>query len=435
MMTALRTATATTIARFAREGNGSIAMMTGLVFPVLLLAAGGATDISRAYDIQNKSQRTLDAAVLSMARSTMTDAEIAAEGPKVFAAWMADRRIDGKIAETAFSADKTGTAPGQPGTVTGTARVEAKAYFLTLFGRESFDVTITSTTAKPNPLPYEISLVLDVSGSMNDPLNGQPRIARMKDAANAMLDEIEHQSKGRAAPTISLVPYSTSVNIGDLGTDLLAGSSLSGIAAPLAGDDVWAAERLRGVNGNRYDLGDESPANVPVPFVTVGEMPDATPATRLLGPNTNPSIYRKAIGDMRAEGWTAAHLGMIWGVYALSPGWSSVWSNNPRPYGQAKKVIVVLTDGAFNTTHAIGNRSTDDGETSNGYFQSACDLAKTRGITIYTIALALDDIGEARLKACADGSDGGMFSADSAESLTDAFKNIAKELGRLRLSI
>jgi len=434
MMTALRNTAADTLLRFTREGNGSIATMTGILFPVFLLAAGGATDITRAQTIEAKAQQTLDATVLSMARSGMTDAEIEAEGPRVFTSWITARKVDADIAGTVFTARKTGAAPGQPGLITANATMTSKTYFLGLFGHETLDIAINSSAQKPNPLPYEISLVLDVSGSMNEMLNGRPRIDRMKEAATGMLDEIERQSAGRAAPAISLVPYSTSVNIGDLGTDLLAGVSVSGAVAPFAGDDVWAAERLRGPRGDGYDLSDDSPASAPVPFVTGIEIADATPTSRLQGPSTIPSVYRNAIAGMRAEGWTAAHMGMIWGVYALSPNWSSVWSTKPRPHGEARKVIVVLTDGAFNTTHAIGDRSTDDGETSNRYFQSACDLAKTRGITIYTIALALDATSEARLAACADGSGGGMFPAKDAKGLTDAFKNIAKDLGGLRLS-
>jgi len=71
--------------RFACNELGSITLMTGVMLPLIFLLAGGATDISRIYSIQTKAQRTLDAAVLSMARSGMTNEEIVERGPKFWA--------------------------------------------------------------------------------------------------------------------------------------------------------------------------------------------------------------------------------------------------------------------------------------------------------------------------------------------------------------
>jgi hypothetical protein len=125
---------------------------------------------------------------------------------------------------------------------------------------------------------------------------------------------------------------------------------------------------------------------------------------------------------------------MIWGVYALSPKWKTVWTKDPKEYGEANKIIVLLTDGAFNTTHNIGARSNDDGDESNVYFQSACDLAKANGMTIYAVALSLDAASEARLSACASGSGGAMLSANSAQGLEAAFDEIGARIGGLRIS-
>ena len=435
MFTAIRSktkATGKTATRFAREKGGSVMMMSGLMFPVLLMLAGGATDIGRAYAIQGKAQRTMDAAVLSMARSSLTDAEIEEKGAEFLEGWFATRDMANSLENVTLNSRKNGGDPGQPSelTVTGTLRV--KTFFLNIFGQNELDIGLSSSTLKPNPLPYEIALVLDVSGSMKENLNGGTRLDRLKEATATLLDELERQSANRDAPTISVVPYSTSVNLGGLGSGLLEASSVGGDAIP--GGDVWAAERFRGTTGDAYDLGDEAPSSSAIPFVTADEIGSASPTVRLEAPSDDPAVYRAAVEGLEAEGWTAAHLGMIWGVYALSPAWSSVWDTDPRPYDEAQKAIVLLTDGEFNTTHNIGARSNDDGEESNAYFQSACKLAKEKDIAIYAVALSLDAASEQRLLSCAAGSGGKMFSANSADTLTEAFEEIARELGGLRLS-
>lgn len=407
-------------------------MMTGIMFPVLIMAAGGVTDIGRAYAIRAKAQKTLDAAVLSMARSSLTDEEIESEGADIIEGWFANRDMKGALEKIRVSSAEEGSDPGDPSELTATATLRSKIYFLSIFGTQTLDVGISSTARKPNPLPYEISLVLDVSGSMNKSLNGRSRLAHLKESTAAMLDELERQSEGREPITVSVVPYSTSVNLGDLDTRILQGSSVGG--ETLSGDDVWAAERFRGRHGNRYDLSDEAPSGAAIPFVTASEISHASPLVRLEAPSNNPAVYRSAVKGLKAQGWTAAHLGMIWGVYALSPAWSSVWSTDPRPHDEAQKAIILLTDGEFNATHNIGARSTNDGKASNQYFQSACKLARDRGIAIYAVALSLDAASERRLSSCAAGSGGRMFSADSAESLSEAFEGIARDLGKLRLS-
>lgn len=435
MFTATRSKPKTTgnaATRFAFDKCGSVAMMTGIMFPVLVMLAGGATDITRAETMRVKAQKTLDAAVLSIANSDLTDEEVKTEGPEILEDWFALRNMKGKLKNVELTSSKDGNAAGKPGELKVKATLTTKTYFLALFGTDTLDLGISSATLKPNPLPYEISLVLDVSGSMNKDLNGSTRLQRLREATVALFDEVESQSKGRAAPTISIVPYSTSVNLGGLGTSILEGSSVGGKTP--TGDDVWAAERFRSDGGTGFDLADDAPSASAVPFVTAEEISGAGPTVRITAPTNDPATYRAAVQGLEAGGWTAAHLGMVWGVYALSPAWSSVWNADPGPYGEAQKVVVLLTDGEFNTTHNIGARSNSDGESSNTYFQSACNLAKDKGIAIYTVALSLDTVSEKRLRACATGSGGKMFSADSAESLTDAFKKIARDIGKLRVS-
>jgi|GEM_PF-2171476 len=419
---------------FARQNSGSVTIMTTIMLPTLLLLAGGATDISRAHAVKAQAQRTLDAAVLSMARSGMDDDEIRVRGPEMFAGWLQTRDMGDLLVNSEFTANSTGAARGAPDTVMARASLSSPTYFLNLFGRDTLEIDINSSSLKPNALPYEISLVLDVSGSMTSDLNGRPRIDRLKEATISLLDLVEEQSLSATPPTISVVPYSKSINLGDLPSGVLSGTSINGGALPAPGDDVWAAERFRGETSTGYTVNDASPYSSALPFLTTAELGNGRSASRLAQPTQNPASYRASIAGLEVGGYTSGHLGMIWGLYVLSPNWSSVWSTDPKPYGEAEKVIVMMTDGKFNTTHNIGEGGVGDTENSIRYFNSACDLAKENGIIIYTVTLMLDEDSEDLLRACAAGSGGEMFSADSAASLVDAFEEIAKSLGRLRLA-
>lgn len=433
MLNIARTAAKTTT-RFARDSSGAIALMTGIMFPLLVILAGGATDYTRAQTIKIKAQKSLDATVLSLALSDLTDDEIASKGQEIFKGWLGNGDLDSLLTEADFVSQKNGAARGEPDRLTGSATLETPNYFLGLFGKKDFKIEITSASLKPNPLPYEIALVLDVSGSMNIDLNGRPRITRLKEAATAMLDVVENQPGSKIAPSISVVPYSNSVNISAVGTGILDSQSARGSAIPAPGGEVWAAERLRGDNGIDFDLGDEAPASSPMPFVTATDIGGAKPAVRMQGPSNVPATYRAAIDGLTAQGRTAGHLGMIWGIYALSPAWSSVWTVDPKPYGEAQKIIVMLSDGQFNETQGIGAGGGNEADDSNRYFSSACKLAKKNGVIIYTVALSLDTASAAKLSACAAGSGGEMISADSAEELTKAFEEIGRKIGSLRLS-
>ncbi len=420
--------------KFMRDRSGTIALMTGFLLPVIVLAAGGATDITRAMSAKAQAQRALDSTVLSLARSGLTAEEIEERGPEMLRGNLLGRNLKAELITTDFNGDEDSNNDGKADSVSGTALVGTQAYFLSIIGEDTIEAAISGSATKPSALPFEISMVLDVSGSMNDNLNGQPRIERLKQSSIALFDTLEEQLSRRADISVALVPYSTSVNIGDIDNVILEGTSLAGRASPPPGDDVWGAERFRGTTATGFDINDENPNTRQIPFVTTAEIAHQTPVSRIQPLSDSRAVYQASVNDLTADGWTSAHMGMIWGVYSLSPNWNSVWPTNAKPYGAANKTIVILTDGAFNTTHAIGSRSTNDGETSNSYFQSACDLAKDRGIVIYAVALSLDTESEDRLATCVDNSGGELFTANSANSLRDSFVEIARKIGGLRLT-
>jgi hypothetical protein len=164
---------------------------------------------------------------------------------------------------------------------------------------------------------------------------------------------------------------------------------------------------------------------------------------------------------MTAVGSTAGHIGLAWGWYMVSPNFS-LWSGVGAPAGydsnKTLKAVVLMTDGEFNTPYFRGVIASDAGNGSgeakthinqpaaNGSsFDQAyrlCENMKAAGVIVYTVGF---DIGEARnmdgpidsagelMERCATNSDR-AFQASSSTDLSDAFRDIGRDITRLRIS-
>jgi len=406
---------------FDSDRKGGVAMMVGIAFPVIFIGAGGAMDYSNAVAAKQKAQQAMDSAVLALTRRDLDDIDIQAEGRKLFGSHLEARNLMGDVDNINFTLTDT--------RISGSAVIDSPNYFLGFIGLDTTMARVESSAIPPINRPIEIALVLDISGSMGANLNGAPRIDRLKSSVNEMFDTLDETLPSGAEVRASVVPYSTSVNISDF-SGAVTTSSVSGLPQE---PEIWAAERFDASNGNSFTLNDAGPGTSPIPFVTGAEMGNANPVARMSALTDNIGEVRAAVADMTPSGWTAGHIGMAWGLYSLSENWSGFWPTAPEAKSDSDKIIVFLSDGQFNTTHNIGARSNGDGVTSDAYFQDVCTLARDEGMTIYTVALALDAASEAKLAACV-GSSGQVYSADSADELSQAFEDIALRLGAHRLT-
>ena len=146
--------------------------------------------------------------------------------------------------------------------------------------------------------------------------------------------------------------------------------------------------------------------------------------------------------------------GLTWGWRVLSP---AKPFNEGKPYGKAKKVVVLMTDGVNNVDpapefdlrseySAYGylqqwgwNRIADKSYAgfkayTDGRLTQACANAKAEGITIYTVAFGITDETTLEvLEACATAPPY-AYTASTATDLVQAFKKVASALSQLRLS-
>ena len=410
--------------RFTRERGGSVAITTALTITTLFVAAGGAVDYTNAVRKNQQAQQVLDATALRLAVSDLDGAALQAEGERVFRSMIAQRGLAYEVSDVRFEK----LSPG----VAASADLGSRTAFLGLVGIDTVGSAVSAQAMPPERKPIEIALVLDVSGSMSEDLNGGPRIDRLKLAVGDMLDTLDAQLPDGTDWSVGVVPYSTSVNLGNL-PGVLEGASVNGLPAPTAGADVWAAERVVAENGGTFTVDDAPGSSVAVPFVTAAEMPVTEPEARIMPLTDQPKEVRKFVGTLEPSGWTAGHLGMMWGVHVLSDRWGGIWPSAPKAEGEGEKIVVMMTDGKFNTTHGIGARSTNDGDTSYAYFDAACGVAEAKGMRIFIVALNLDEATVDRLAPCAT-VDGAVYTPDTAAGLREAFRDIAIRLGRTRLT-
>lgn len=196
---------------------------------------------------------------------------------------------------------------------------------------------------------------------------------------------------------------------------------------------------------------DTSPASVPVGRKYGGTCPDAT-----ITPLSSDKVMLKAqIDGYNDGGSTAGQIGLAWGWYMVSPSFAYLWpsASQPAAYGTPDllKVVVLMTDGDFNTAHCNGVTAQDSGPGSGGastkincnatngsaYNQavSLCTAMKAQGIVIYTVGF---DVSSGSLAAdlmseCATDTDH-VYLPSGGGALKDAFAAIGTDIMKLRLS-
>jgi Mg-chelatase subunit ChlD len=124
---------------------------------------------------------------------------------------------------------------------------------------------------------------------------------------------------------------------------------------------------------------------------------------------TNTSLMKTAINQLNPDGWTAFNAALITGV------------NSVKNINNAKKAIVILTDG-------VNNRPPD----SFSVF-AALDEVKTYNIPVYIIALGLDSSPESidglnYLKGIAFRTNGKLFKVDFAGKLDSIYRSLTSEI-------
>ncbi|MER0237988.1 VWA domain-containing protein [Fulvimarina sp. MAC8] len=132
-----------------------------------------------------------------------------------------------------------------------------------------------------------------------------------------------------------------------------------------------------------------------------------------------------AANKLTPSGNTNVTIGVQWGIEALT---AAAPLKGVRPDGEARKVMIVLTDGLNTQNRWWGSRDRDkiDARTLE-----ACNNAKAMGIEMLTVRLIQGN--ESLLKACAENEEKYHY-VTSSNQLTSAFAKLALQVKGVRLA-
>ncbi|MBY6047774.1 TadE/TadG family type IV pilus assembly protein [Vannielia litorea] len=450
--------------RFAEGSEGGLIVFSLFLLACMMLAVGIAVDVMRFEMTRTKLQNTLDRAVLAAA-----DMDQTLEPEAVVADYFQKAGLGN------FNVDITVDEGLNYRNVSASTEAEIKTLLLGLVGIKSFTAP-ASGTAEERVSNVEISLVLDISGSMGS----NNKIQNLRTAAKEFVDSVVvDDAEGQIS--LSLVPYTAQVN---------------------AGPNIF--NQLRKSSSGRHDYShcidfDSSDFNSTTISMTKyyqqmqhfewsseNYRPIRNPGCpmrdyeRIVALSKNTSVLKNTIDDYRARANTAIHLGMKWGTALLDPSMRTIVNNmrvagvvddafidRPADYDddETLKVVVLMTDGenvdtyriqswAYNSSSEYAHwdkyplwyylyRYVNSRNRSQYYYRkysagqadnmldNICDAAKGAGITVFTIGFEVTNHSAGVMQDCAS-SPSHFFRVEGTE-ISEAFSAIARQINQLRL--
>lgn len=461
----------TKIDSFRNREDGSMLVLALFLFVAMLMVGGVAVDFMRYETNRVKVQATADTAALAAAslreqgdRKQVVRDHFAAAG---LTQYLDDDRtvVDNNLV-------------GESATIRIVTNPRVDTLLTRLVGVDELS-SIEVSGAREKISSIEISLVLDISGSMLDrDSGGMRRIDRMKAAARDFVTEVLSDDNGVARTTISIVPYSGSVNPGRTVFELLGGTPWHDLShCPEIGTHEFyrtGLPNLTGVNhiAHFHTWGRGGPENW-------GWCPGA-PGSIVYHSSSEQDLHDH-IDNFEVHDGTGTQYGVVWGTALLDP--SGRWlteelsarnmvdaAHSDRPGAwddpDVLKVMVLMTDGRINhqwrpalNGHGIFGRNglypTEAQQEllstrmaqhipnmtqqtlvwpqrAAELFYMACDMAKENGIVVFTIGFEVNSQARGQMQNCASSANR-FFDARGAQ-LNDAFRSIATSITRLRLT-
>ena len=419
--------------QFKSDTSGNFIMMAAVALPIAAFTIGSAVDLANYRVASHATQAAVDSASLAASRAiTVEDATL------VQATDIARQQLSLNISNVSFVnpqdiEDSLRIEQDvNAGTITATADVQTPTLFAAIFGYNNIAGTVTATNQVQS---LEIAFVLDNTGSMNFNINGVndasgERINALRGAMNNAIDLLLpagriNDNRVRA----SIIPYSLAVNLGDF---------YEAAVGPNAPDQgVSCVTEREGINSFEDVVAD----------VNLSETLYETDATlpRCLSSQILPLTGERdelftSVANLTTQGATAGHIGITWGLNTLSSVWQPFWPEEARPAdyltSNVRKILVVMTDGEFNTSFFDRDVNSPGGARVNNRGRAAssaaaleyCNLAKdaSRGVFIYTVTLG-DNVDAQNLMAQCASTPSAALVATSAEELDDVFEQIVIE--------
>jgi Flp pilus assembly protein TadG len=439
---------------FVRDRRATMHVLLAAGIMPLVAAVGLAVDSSRGFLAKSRMSHALDVAVLAGARvyaSDNRDSDI----QKFFETNFPDGFMDATVEPLSIVPDDVNR------TLTISARATVPTTFMQVLGINSMTVS-AEAQATLESRSVEVALVLDITGSMS----GQP-IKDLRSAANELVNIVVLDTQTPFYSKVALVPYAAAVNVGTYANQV-RGTYTSGATCTTPTCQYykfqdatqynnWQIHQITSCVTERSGADaytDTAPNVAPVGKQYPSSSSNCV-SNQIYPLSSNRTNLHNRINNLSANGTTAGQIGVAWGWYMVSPNWAYLWpaASQPAAYGTPDllKVVVIMTDGNFNTMYYNGVLSSDADTGSNSekinhknsndpddefaQAKKLCDAMKDKGILIYTVGLGVQSDPQSNdvLTHCATDSSHVYFPSNGTE-LKQAFHDIAMGIAWLRLS-
>ena len=352
---------------FVGEEDGALYLFGMFTFLMMLMICGIAVDFMHFESVRSKLQNTTDNAVLAAADMNQDLDGVTVVLDHFEKAGMSQYLTSNPAQETTSNSRSKSAG----------AELDLDTYFLKLLDTDTL-TAIASAAAEETIGDIEISLVLDVSGSMRG-----SKLTAMQEAAETFLTTVfDDTDEGRL--TVSVIPYAEQVSVG---AGLLGGyanvteehdysNCVEWEEADYQTTQVPETKTLNRA-GHFNPSDDEYRAADDNPFDYYTCPIDSS--REIMPVSSNEQGLKDFVNDLEADGWTATDTGIKWGVTLLDPmsqdtvenvAWpvdpddidpdseyviSSDHIGLPREYSTADvlKVLVVMSDGANTYQHRL----------------------------------------------------------------------------------
>ena len=291
--------------KFVADQNGNVAIICAVAILPMLVIAGGATDIARHEAFRVQLQDSVDRAVLAAA--SLTQSRTVAQTVNDY--------LKTLPFITAVTVKNTSTITLNSREVTVTASYNMDTAFLPLIGINTIMVNATAT-AKEKRSNIELSVMLDISGSMVG-----SKYTNLKSAATSFVRTML-TNETQAYTSMSLVPYSGQVNVGQVVFDGLGGARTHSNSSCFNFNTNDYASGWRNFNGRsqvpdftRWNSSTDKPTLDP--NMDAGWCPREHTAVSYLSNDANALAAR--IAGYRMSDGTGSAIAMNYGLMLLDP--------------------------------------------------------------------------------------------------------------------
>lgn len=410
---------------FCKDERGSYTVATLITFMTMIMLSGIVVDVARIEAAKTRHQLAFDSAALAAA-SLMTlettdehGATVTLTPEQVVNLYLEKANVSDQIRSSYLVNTLSNTETLRSVEVRGPTTIPT--YFMQFLGSNTLTTPTISAASQGDELPIEVSLLIDFSGSMG---TSPVKLSAALDGAVGFVEQALQLNEGESEPlvSISLLPYSSSVNIGHDFTEALYAAHGEELPAKWSPADLMNPVLRQ--SGKDYLAGIDKGicANISVRFFANTRIPnpampgggfdidllwgkkreditnsstnpmvnpidrycDAREELAMLPVSNDEDLLIDRINAIQPDNNTSIADAVKWGVSLLDPSARRVLRrlNDPsssqyvkpklrrRPfdYGKSRKFLIVMTDGVNSPQMRIKPQYARSVVTPSGYY-------------------------------------------------------------------